>query len=46
MDPTFVVVLSVFAVFLERKRTVDSIPAVVAAAFKETFTANSTLAVA
>lgn len=46
MDPTFVVVLSVLAVLLECKRTVDSVPAVVAAALEESFAANAALAVA
>lgn len=46
MDSTFVVVLSVFAVLFERKRAVDSVPTVVAAAFEQTFTADTTLTVA
>jgi hypothetical protein len=40
---TFIVVFSVFAIFLKWKRTVDSIPTIVATAFKETFRAYTTL---
>lgn len=44
--PTFVVVLVVAAVLLERHGTVDAVPAVVATAFPETFAADAALAVA
>lgn len=42
---TFVIVLAILAVFLQLKRAVDSIPAVVAATLEETFAADTTLTV-
>lgn len=44
--PTFVVVLVIAAILLERHGTVDAVPAVVATAFPETFAADAALAVA
>lgn len=42
---TFVIVFAILAVFLQLKRAVDSIPAVIAATLEETFAADSTLTV-